>query len=225
MRSTKICLLVCGVMAFGAAGVTRGQDWVIQQTSAPPVIDGLGEDAVWATATVHGFSEFNVVTTEGGDLDGQDDLSVFWKALWDDVNLYIYAEVADDEIVNDDSCNWDDDSISSISIPRMSMRRNIGLTRFRAFLRISSRPLPGTTSTSFCGTNIPVDSTSIFTLGINSYNESDDISQYPQGADTSVTLILDDNRYTLEVAFPWEALGGTPADIIAGSDGIRYGHQ
>ena len=75
-------------------------------------IDGLGSDAVWAsTAAVHGFSEFNIVTTEAGPLSGPADLSVFWKGLWDDTNLYLYAEVTDDVIVSDDSCNYEDDGI------------------------------------------------------------------------------------------------------------------
>ncbi len=171
--------------------------------------------AAWANAIVHGFDEFNIVDSAGGDLDGPDDLSVMWKGLWDDTHLYLYAEVTDDVIINDDTCNYTDDSIEfyidaqNLDVADFDPANNPGIPAYQ-FTAIA-----GNTQDNFCGDRIPDGSTSVFTWGINSYNEDDALAQYPQGADTSVSVIKDDNHYTLEVAFPWEALEDTPANIIA----------
>jgi hypothetical protein len=215
MRSAKVCLLLCCLVALGAADVAWGQDYVIPETNTPPEIDGLNDDAVWATAAVRDFSEFFLVDTAGGDLDGPDDLSAFWQAAWDDTFLYFYAEVTDDEIVNDDSCDWNDDSIEvyidaqNLDVPDYNPANVPGIPAYQ-FTAIA-----GNNIDEACGSRIPEDSTSVFTYGINSYNEADDIAQYPQGSDISASVVKDDNHYTLEVAFPWEALEETPANIIA----------
>ena len=86
------------------------QDAVIQRASSPPVIDGAGSDDVWASATAHGHDEFEALIGDSAP-DGDDDMNITWKGLWDDDNLYLYVEVADDEIINDDSCDWQDDSV------------------------------------------------------------------------------------------------------------------
>jgi hypothetical protein len=76
------------------------------------------------------------------------------------------------------------------------------------------KSIAGNNIDTYCGSlRIPEDSPSIFTYGINSYNESDDVAQYPQGSDVSVSVIRDENHYTLEVAFPWEALEETPETL------------
>ena len=223
MKLKKILPISCWMIALVAAGgVARGQDWVIERASTPPVIDGSGDDAVWATATAHGFDEFYMVDNAGGELDGAGDLSVFWKGLWDDTNLYLFAEVTDDEIVNDDSCNWEDDSIEfyidaqNLAVAEYRPDQNPGVPAYQ-FTAIA-----GANIDESCGSlRIPDGSTSVFTWGINSYdapdpfNTDDDITQYPQGADTSVSVVKDAQHYTLEVAFPWEALEETPANIRA----------
>ena len=60
MRTAVIVL--CGMLiVFAWPGAVQAQDEImatIQRTSTPPVIDGLGDDAVWAAATAHGNDEF-----------------------------------------------------------------------------------------------------------------------------------------------------------------------
>ncbi len=216
MRSRKFCLFWCWITILAATDFTRGQDYAIQRTGTPPVIDGLGDDAVWSNAVVHGFNEFNLVDNAGGPLDGPNDLSAYWLGLWDDNNLYLYVEVTDDTIVTEDSCDWQDDSIEfyidaqdlNVVDYRPDQVPGIPAYQFTA--------IAGNNIETYCGSlRIPEDSTSIFTYGINSYNEADDVSQYPQGSDVSVSVIRDENHYTLEVAFPWEALEETPGNIVA----------
>ena len=40
------------------------------------------------------------------ELDGDEDLDVTWRALWDDENLYVLVDVIDDDIINFEQCNW-----------------------------------------------------------------------------------------------------------------------
>ena len=50
----------------------------------------------------------------GEALDGEEDLSAEIKLGYDDDNLYFWAEVSDDILVDAESegnCNWEDDSI------------------------------------------------------------------------------------------------------------------
>ena len=81
----------------------------------------------------------------------------------------------------------------------------------------------------FCGFHIEDDAedaevepyNSVFTVGINSYAEPNDIGQYPKGADTSVSVI-DGNTYTLEASFPWDAIEGSVEEIMA-NGGFGFG--
>ena len=112
MRTNGLLCLVALAVALSAS-TSSAQDEIVasfQRTETAPEIDGLGTDAVWADATVHTLDEF--FELEGGDPnDGDEDMQVSWRALWDDTNLYVLVEVTDDEIINDDSCNWEDDSV------------------------------------------------------------------------------------------------------------------
>lgn len=201
---------------------------VIDFTSTPPVIDGLGDDAVWANATAHGTDEFFELPGDSPN-DGDDDLQVTWKSLWDNENLYFFVEVKDDVIINEDSLDWQDDSVEfyidaqNLDVenyqPDIIDPETDEEQRFPAY-QITG--LAGCTIEELCGEfRIREDSTSVFTHGTNSYargdpafEDDDDLVTYPRGADTSVSLITDDNTYTYEVAFPWEALFDTPANIM-----------
>ena len=50
----------------------------------------------------------NLIT---GDVDDNNDLSAQWRASWDDKNLNVWVNVADDKIVQDSKATWADDSI------------------------------------------------------------------------------------------------------------------
>src|SRR5687767_8440903 len=67
----------------------------IKKTSTPPVIDGNGSDAVWATANVYGTETWFVVEGVGAPapLVPSADFTVEWRALWDDTNLYVMTKV------------------------------------------------------------------------------------------------------------------------------------
>ncbi len=68
-----------------------------------PVIDGE-EDDVWATVPV-----IHANTKPNGQSEQAAAAEV--RALWDDDNLYVYAEVADSELNNTSSNPWEQDSV------------------------------------------------------------------------------------------------------------------
>lgn len=199
----------------------------IQRAGVPPVIDGVGNDAVWAAATAHGTDDF--VELPGEDvLDGDGDIQITWKALWDDTNLYVLIDVIDDELVNEDSCDWNDDSVEIYIDAQDTDEPEYNPGTVGGIPAYQFTALAGASAESFCGEAlIPEDSTSIFSHGINSYdapdrfNTEDDTTQYPQGADTGASVV-DGSNYSFEFAFPWEALEETPANIIA-RGGMGFG--
>ena len=211
------------LLLFGFIGQVQAQDEIaaeIQKTSTAPTIDGIGDDAVWANATAHGMDEF--FNVGGEELDGDTDLDVTWRALWDDTNLYVLVDVIDDEIINFEQCHWDDDGVEIYLDAQ-----NLDLPDYR----FGNDPdwedgAPAYQFTAIAGDNIDSecneinpeiedDSTSIFRVGINSYDVDDEGTRYPQQSDTSASTIHDDTSYSFEVAFPWEALEETPENILA----------
>jgi hypothetical protein len=199
-------------LAFLLEGV-QAQDEIaaeIQKTSSPPDIDGLGDDPVWAAATAHSTDEFFNVGG-GEELDGDEDLQTTWKAVWDDTNLYVLIEVQDDELVYDESNSWEDDSVE-IYIDAQNLDEP----------EYNPANVPGVPSyqfTAIAGQEPLDDTTSLFTWGINSYNNflgGEGPFQYPQGEDVGGMVTDDDSGfYSFEVSFPWEALEETPANILA----------
>jgi hypothetical protein len=175
----------------------------IGRTNTPPVLDGVGDDAVWGSAPAHGTDEFEELETP---LDGDEDLQVTWKALWDDENLYVLIEVNDDEIINFEALNWEDDSLE-IYVDAQNLdvaEYNPGSGAF---------DIPAYQFTALAGQEPIPDTTTLFTHGINSYGSGDD-GHYPQGADTGGMVWTESpGFYSFEVAFPWESLEETPANI------------
>jgi hypothetical protein len=184
----------------------------IQKTNSPPNIDGLGDDPVWAAATAHSIDEFFNVGG-GEELDGDEDLQTTWKAVWDDTNLYVLIEVQDDELVYDESNSWEDDSVE-IYIDA----QNLDEPEYNPDV---VPEIPSYQFTAIAGQEPIDDTTSLFTWGINSYDDNAGAreTQYPQGEDVG-GMVTDDESgtYALEVSFPWEALEETPANILARGD-------
>ncbi len=222
MRITGI--IFCGLLiSLGwQSGDARAQDVIaaqIQRTNTPPTIDGLGNDAVWALATAHSTVDF--FTSANVEQDDEADLSVTWKGLWDNNNLYVLVEVTDDVIVSEDSCSGADDSVEvyidakNLDEPDYRPGSNLpppdGIPAYQ-FTAIAGDP---ESPCEELNDRIPDDSTSAFSWGINSYDGDDDTTQYPQGADTSRSAVIDDTHYSFEGAFPWAALEETPANIQA----------
>ena len=220
--------LLCAAIVLCTAATGFAQDEIVasfQYTSSAPTIDGMGDDAVWANATTQPFEDFFELPGDSPD-EGDGDLEVSFKALWDDANLYLYVEVTDDEIINEDSLNWQDDSVEFyIDAQNLDVENfqpdmiDIETDEEQRFPAYQITGIAGCNIDEICGERIRDDSTSVFTWGINSYDrgdptfeEDDELVTYPRGADTSVSLI-DGNTWTYEVAFPWEALFDTPENI------------
>jgi hypothetical protein len=115
---SRLFLAVCFVFVFMfQSGIAQPLPPAqIKKTSTPPVIDGNGNDPAWASAEVHGTEEF---FAGGAAIAPEPNLTLEWRALWDDTNLYVMAKINDDVIVNsldefggpDTAADWNDDSI------------------------------------------------------------------------------------------------------------------
>ena len=229
MRTAGILFAVL-LIALAWTGMVQAQDEImatIQKTTTPPTIDGVGNDPIWAGATPHGSDEFFNVESEGLEPDDELDLDVTWKALWDDTNLYLLVEVADEEIL-DDGCDHNADSIEvyvdaqNVDEEDYNPDSNPGVPAFQF------RSVAGNNVDAICGADL-LDNTS-FNGGINSYDGDDSSTQYPQGEDDSVNVTADqatlDSKlaYSFEVSFPWEALEETPDNILLRGD-MGFGVQ
>lgn len=127
-----ILVVLIGLPLGSALGKkpTSGGEQVItaRQTDTAPVIDGQMGPGEWSAAVpVH--VKFNqwavepgvVLLDENGDFfpdfpppENQDDLSYKVRAIYDNENLYIRVDVADDVIYDDgpcDICPWNDDDV------------------------------------------------------------------------------------------------------------------
>ena len=105
-----VVAMAMGVFTVNSVNAQDEVLYTIGKTATAPVIDGLGTDSVWESAPAQTIDDF--FELPGDDpTEGDEDFQVIWKALYDDTNLYVFVEVGDDEIVNEDNCNWQDDSI------------------------------------------------------------------------------------------------------------------
>jgi hypothetical protein len=221
----------------------------IKRTNTPPVIDGNGSDAAWASANVYRTETF---FDEGSDapITSSADFSIEWRALWDNTNLYVMSKVNDDAIVNSrpefgglDSINsgWEDDSIEFyIDAQDVSNAEYNPATVGPTEPTFQFTSVAGWTPTiADTDPDSPrlgrmpnmLPNTSI-TWGINSYDGSQDPNpdighpgrRYPQNRGNATSGPITANPaggfdWTFEASFPWEALEETPADILA-RDGI-----
>jgi hypothetical protein len=218
----------------------------IKRTSTPPVIDGSGGDAAWANANVYGTTEFNIVSgpDAGLPLEPSADITLEWRALWDDANLYVMAQINDDAIVNsldafggpDLNADYRDDGIEFYIDAQDvdNLEYNPGSTGGPTEPTFQFTSLAGWTpeiaddpnnlaSPRFSRDPFELPNTS-FTWGINSYNGGQVDNRYPQMMGSATSGPITENSaggfdWTFEASFPWEALEETPADILA-RDGI-----
>jgi len=90
-----------------AAIISVASTYKIYKTGTAIIIDGTA-DAVWNDASV---IPVNATKLLSGAVTNAADLSGSLKALWDNTNLYIYADVNDETLVNESTNAYDDDGI------------------------------------------------------------------------------------------------------------------
>jgi hypothetical protein len=230
--------IACALVCQNAGAQPAAQ---IKKTNTPPVIDGNANDAAWANANVYGTETF---FDEASDtpLTASPDITLEWRALWDNTNLYVMAKINDDAIVNglpefggfegdsNVSGNWQDDGIEfyidaqDVNNTVYNPPDNPGQPTYQFTALAGWTPAIAddpNTAASPRPNRIPsmLPNTS-FTHGINSYAENDDVNQYPQtmGSATSGPITANPAGgfdWSFEASFPWEALEETPADILA----------
>jgi hypothetical protein len=195
------CALLCQVASAQPAAQ-------IKRTSTPPVIDGNGNDAVWANANAYGTSEFFIVEGEGAGTPIQPsaDITLEWRALWDNTNLYVMAKVNDEVIINglpefggnedpnphenNFSGNWQDDSLEfyidaqNVDNGDFDPATNPGQPTYQFTALAGWTPAIADDDANIASPRplrMPTDlpNTSI-THGTNSYAVNDDVAQYPQ---------------------------------------------
>lgn len=79
----------------------------IYKTGAAPVIDGV-PDALWLNSNTTSISAAKVLV---GTVAGAADLSGNVKLVWDNTNIYFFAEITDDTQQNDSPNSYEDDAI------------------------------------------------------------------------------------------------------------------
>lgn len=79
----------------------------IYKAAVPVNIDGI-PDAVWENANIIPAGVTKLIV---GEVANHADLSGEFKALWDDIYLYVLADITDDVKVNDSKNVYDDDGI------------------------------------------------------------------------------------------------------------------
>lgn len=77
------------------------------KTPLAPVIDGA-EDVMWLDPTILAINANKAIV---GTVSGASDLSGNVKLLWDNTNVYFYAEITDDTKQNDSPNSYEDDAI------------------------------------------------------------------------------------------------------------------
>lgn len=90
-----------------AINVTVISTYKINKTTTPIIVDGT-VDAIWNNASILSINPNKLLS---GTVTNATDLSGSLKALWDNTNLYILADVTDEVLGNDSQNSYDDDAI------------------------------------------------------------------------------------------------------------------
>lgn len=86
--------------------IVKGPPFKIQKTSIVPEIDGVIDD-IWDVNAAEAVLGNTIV----GTITGASDLSGRFRAMWDETNLYVLANVTDQTTNNDSQSSYDDDAV------------------------------------------------------------------------------------------------------------------
>jgi tetratricopeptide (TPR) repeat protein len=147
----------------------------IKKTSQAPVIDGQAED-VWSQA-----KKYQLTNSIYSPASSAQDLSAYYKAMWDQENLYLLVDVTDDVLKNDSEEFYYDDTVEIFIDADNSRDSQYGEHDY---------------TYDFCW-----DRTN---------PRMEERGQLYQKDDIKYALVTTDNGYRLEIKFPWQALGAKP---------------
>jgi len=147
----------------------------IKKASKPPVIDGTEEDT-WSDARMYKLE--NVIYSP---ISSDEDFSAYYKAMWDQDNLYLLVDVRDDVLKNDSEDFYQDDAIE-------------------VFIDADN---------SKSGSYDENDSQYHFDW--DKTNPSMGQFQHGDTADIEFAIVTTDKGYCAEIKFPWSTLGTKPS--------------
>ena len=150
------------------AGIT------IKQATVAPVIDGIADDA-WSAA-----EKIKLTNVLYKPASSPNDLSANFKTMWDQNNLYLFVDVADDVLKNDASNPWDNDSVEVFIDATNGKAASYGPTDY-SYIFIWDKTSPKIQETK--------------------QNRTEGV-QY--------AMVTTNTGYQLEVKFPWSTLGTKP---------------
>jgi len=149
----------------------------IYKVATPITIDGT-VDAAWTNASVIAGSATKLLS---GTVTNAADLSGSFKALWDNTNLYVLANVTDDALNHDSQNAYDDDGIEFYVDINNDKATTYGANDVQYSFDWNN------------GTTIGVLPSGRPTTGI------------------SYAIVTVTGGYTVEASIPWSTLQGTPA--------------
>ena len=149
----------------------------IYKTATPITIDGT-VDAIWNNASVVSASATKLLS---GTVTNAADLSGNFKALWDNTNLYVLANVSDDVLKHDSQNAYDDDGIEVYVDINNDKATTYGANDVQYSFDWNN------------GTTIGVLPSGRLTTGI------------------SYAIVTVTGGYAVEASIPWSTLQGTPA--------------
>ncbi|MGY8686976.1 MAG: sugar-binding protein, partial [Verrucomicrobiales bacterium] len=173
----------------------------------------------WATANE--YEDFE--NAGGAEVEGPEDASAKWKALWDEDNLYFFIEVKDDTRFTDTD-QWTDDSVE-LYLDTESLGKGDDPVadyrpegdQFGPLLEEipedpAERPFPIYQLTIIAGQDQIYNGVNHRTW-VNSHPVAE-LDADNKALHQGVSVDSGDG-YTLEIALPWESLGAaTPTDIL-----------
>jgi hypothetical protein len=139
-----------------------------------PVIDG-NEDYVWSAARQYKIA--NVLYTP---LSSPNDLSAYYKMMWDQNNLYLFVDVTDDVLVHDSEQAYQDDSVEVFIDADNSKASAYGEKDYE------------------------------FQFAWDKTNPKMEEKSHNRTEGVEYAMVTTDAGYRLEVKFPWATLGAKP---------------